>query len=205
MKYIELEKNLEKIKIFSTNDLKFLDEKYNKSKIFNWKKLGYIKQIIRGFYILGKIEINHFLSFKIANKIYSPSYISLESVFSYYGIIPEQSFVIKSVSTKKTNTFHTDFGTYEYNKIKTKMYFGYEIKIIKNEKILIASLEKALIDYFYLNNNINSTIDLQYLRFNKYLLKEKLDINLLKKYGKSISSKVVNKRIDLLIEYINND
>lgn len=205
MKYIELEKNLEKIKIFSTNDLKFLDEKYNKSKIFNWKKLWYIKQIIRGFYILWKIEINHFLSFKIANKIYSPSYISLESVFSYYWIIPEQSFVIKSVSTKKTNTFHTDFWTYEYNKIKTKMYFGYEIKIIKNEKILIASLEKALIDYFYLNNNINSTIDLQYLRFNKYLLKEKLDINLLKKYWKSISSKVVNKRIDLLIEYINND
>ena len=205
MKYIDLQKKLEKIKIFSTNDLKLLDEKYDKSKIFKWKKLWYIKQISRGYYVLWNLEINNILCFKIANKIYNPSYISLETVFSYYWAIPEQTFVIRSVSTKKTSIFDTEFGTYEYKKIKTELYFGYEIKNIKDQKILIASLEKALIDYFYLNDNVSSVIDLEYLRFNKTILKEKLNIKLLKQYWKSINSKVVNKRIDLLIEYINHD
>lgn len=205
MKYIDLQKKLEKIKIFSTNDLKLLDEKYDKSKIFKWKKLWYIKQISRGYYVLWNLEINNTLCFTIANTIYNPSYISLESVFSYYWVIPEQTFVIRSVSTKKTSIFDTEFGTYEYKKIKTELYFGYEIKNIKDQKILIASLEKALIDYFYLNDNVSSVIDLEYLRFNKTILKEKLNIKLLKQYWKSINSKVVNKRIDLLIEYINHD
>lgn len=205
MKYIDLQKKLEKIKIFSTNDLKLLDEKYDKSKIFKWKKLWYIKQISRGYYVLWNLEINNILCFKIANTIYNPSYISLETVFSYYWLIPEQTFVIRSVSTKKTSIFDTEFGTYEYKKIKTELYFGYEIKNIKDQKILIASLEKALIDYFYLNDNVSCVLDLEYLRFNKTILKEKLNINLLKQYWKNINSKVVNKRIDLLIEYINHD
>lgn len=205
MKYIDIQDNLEKLQIFSINDLKILDDKYHKSKISKWKKSWYIKQIIKWYYILDKINLNNSLLFKISNIIYNPSYISLESAFSYYWIIPEQVFSITSVSTRKTNTFHTDIWTFEYKKIKNELFFWYEVLDIKDNKILIASLEKALIDYFYLYDNVKNIIDLEYLRFNKDRLKEKLDINVLKKYSSLLNSKVVNKRVDLLVKYINND
>ncbi|MGE4443978.1 MAG: hypothetical protein AB7E37_03225 [Candidatus Altimarinota bacterium] len=205
MKYIDIQNHLEKLKVFSSNDLKILDDKYNKSKTSKWKESLYIKQIIKGYYILNKIKLNNSLLFKISNIIYNPSYISLESAFSYYGIIPEQVFSVTSVSTRKTNTFHTDIGTFEYKKIKNELFFGYEILDIHDNKILIARLEKALIDYFYLYDNVKSIIDLEYLRFNKDILKEKLNINILKKYSSLLNSKVVNKRVNLLVKYINND
>lgn len=205
MKYIDIQDNLEKLQIFSINDLKILDNKYHKSKISKWKKSWYIKQIIKWYYILDKINLNNSLLFKISNIIYNPSYISLESAFSYYWIIPEQVFSITSVSTRKTNTFNTDIWTFEYKKIKNELFFWYEVLELKDNKILIASLEKALIDYFYLYDNVKNIIDLEYLRFNKDILKEKLDINLLKRYSNLLNSKVVSKRIELLIKYINND
>jgi hypothetical protein len=69
----------------------------------------------------------------------------------------------------------------------------------------MASLEKSLLDYFYLYDNVSDILDLEYLRFNKEILKEKLNIDILKKYSRLLNSKVVNKRIDLLVKYINND
>ncbi|MBS8122307.1 type IV toxin-antitoxin system AbiEi family antitoxin domain-containing protein [Candidatus Vampirococcus lugosii] len=107
-----------------------------------------------------------------SNKIYQPSYISLESAFSYYGIIPEQVFTINGVSTKKTNYFKTDFGVFNYKKINPKLFFGYNIISLKENKVLIASLEKAILDYFYLYDNIKSTVDFEYLRWNKDILKK---------------------------------
>ena len=42
----------------------------------------------------------------VANKIYSPSYISLETALSYYGLIPESVYALTSVSTRKTISFN---------------------------------------------------------------------------------------------------
>jgi hypothetical protein len=47
MKYIQIQKDLEKLKVFSSEDLKILDDKYDRSKVLKWKKSGYIKQIIK--------------------------------------------------------------------------------------------------------------------------------------------------------------
>jgi hypothetical protein len=47
MKYTEIQQNLETLQVFGISDLKILDDKFNKSKLSDWKKSGYIKQIIR--------------------------------------------------------------------------------------------------------------------------------------------------------------
>ena len=205
MKYIDIQKNLEKLKVFSSQDLKILDDKYDKSKIFKWKKKWYIQQIIRWYYIFSDIDLNEAILYLISNKIYPPSYISLETAFSYYWLIPEQVFTITWVSTRKTNEFKTAFGVFNYKKIKPKLFFWYNIVSMKGNKILLASLEKAILDYFYLYKNVSSTVDLEYLRWNKEVLKEKLDIKLLKKYSSLLGNNSVNKKIDLLDKYINND
>ena len=205
MKLIDIQDYLWKLKVFSIEDLKMIDDKYEKSKISNWKKNWYIKQIIRWYYLFSDININEKLLFMISNKIYFPSYISLESAFSFYWLIPEKTFVITWISTKKTNYFTTDFWTFDYKKIKSTLFWWYNIEKIKDNKILIASLEKAILDYFYLYDNISTLEDIKYLRWNKDILQEKLDINILKKCGTALHSKVINYRIDLLIKYISND
>lgn len=205
MKYIDIQKYLEKLKVFSTQDLRMLDDKYDKSKISKWKNLWYLKQIIRWFYLYSNITINQNLLFFISNKIYQPSYISLESAFNYYWIIPEQVFSVIWVSTKKSINFDSKIAYFSYKKIKSSLFWGYKIIKINDTKFLIAEIEKAILDYLYLKDKINDIEDFYWLRFNKDILLEKIDMNKLKKYTKMFGSKALEKRVNLLINYINDD
>lgn len=205
MKYTEIQSYLKKLKVFSTKDLKILDDKFNKSKVSNWLKSWYIKQVIRWFYIYWDLDFNQNLLFSISNKIYYPSYISLETAFNYYWIIPEQTFSIISVSTKKTKDFDTNLWYFSYKKIKSNLYWWYKIINIWDNKILIAEIEKAILDYLYLNSNIYNIDDFELLRWNKDILKEKIDMKKLEKYLKMFSNKTLEKKVNLLFNYIKND
>jgi predicted transcriptional regulator of viral defense system len=205
MRYTEIQQFLEKLKIFWVEDLKILDDKYDRSKILKWKNAWYIKQIIRGFYVSSHTTIHQNTLFEISNKIYSPSYISLEMAFSYYKIIPEQAFSITAVSTKKTISFNTELGHFDYKKIKPTLFWWYKTVKIGDSRFNIAELEKAIIDYFYLKDNVKNREDLDALRFDKEAIKEKIDTQKLLKYESIIQSPTLKKRINLLIKYLNND
>ena len=115
-----------------------------------------------GFYILKDTRPS---LYTIANRLYRPSYISLESALSFYGIIPETVYGITSVSTKATREFESEIGVFSYQKIKRDAFSGYELKDIHGEKIFIADAEKALADYLYF-------VDLK-----KIALNDRLDLN----------------------------
>lgn len=205
MKYIEIQKYLESLKVFWIEDLKILDDKFNKSKLSNWIKSWYITPIIRGFYLYSNIKINQSLLYFISNKIYSPSYISLESALNYYAIIPEQTFSIISVWTNKTINFDRKIWYFNYKKIKNTLFWWYKIIKVWENKFLIADLEKAILDYLYLNKNIKDENDFDWLRWNKEILNEKLNIERIKKYTNMFQSKVIEKKVNLLLNYIKND
>ena len=140
--------------------------------------------------------------FLIANKIYSPSYISLESALSYYGIIPEGVFIYTSITTLKTRSITTPRGTFRYSNVKPNLFFGYEWLILKDKTIKIAGLEKALCDYFYLNPEIYSIDDITGLRFSKDVLQETINKDKLEGYINIFHSGKFKKRISLLMKYI---
>ncbi len=102
-----------------------------------------------GFYILKDARPS---LYAIANKLYRPSYVSLESALSFYGVIPETVYGITSVSTKATREFESEIGVFSYQKIKQEAFIGYELKDVHGEKIFIADAEKALADYLYFVN-----------------------------------------------------
>lgn len=99
----------------------------------------------------------------IANKLYQPSYISLEKALSHYGIIPEIVYTITSVTTKPTQEFVTPKSTFLYQKIKREAYCGYSPTMFDGNVVFFAEPEKALADYLYfvdlkkisLNDRIN--------------------------------------------------
>lgn len=103
-----------------------------------------------------KLRANHYLLKDsspslhfIANRLYQPSYVSLESALSYYGMIPEVVYTITSLTTKPTREFVTPRGTFSYQRIKKAVFTGYHPMLIDGRRVLFAEPEKALADYLY--------------------------------------------------------
>lgn len=86
--------------------------------------------------------------FLLANHLSGPSYISLESALSYWGMIPEKVYETTSVSLDKTILFKTPAGRFRYIKIPLPYYaFGIQpIALTTAQHALIATPEKALCD-----------------------------------------------------------
>lgn len=109
-------------------------------------KSGLFLKLRNGFYMLKDSSPSLYL---IANKLYQPSYISLEKALSYYGIIPETVYTITSITTKSTREFVTPRATFSYQRIKKSAFSGYSPKKIEGITVFIADPEKALADYLY--------------------------------------------------------
>lgn len=124
-------------RLFNVNNKNTL---YKKIQRLEEKKL--IQKLVKGKYLFFLNRVN---DFSIANYLYQPSYISLESALSFYGIITGFSYKILSISTKKSRSFTINQKEYQYSQIIQNLYWGYE----KKEDFLIADPEKALLDYIY--------------------------------------------------------
>ncbi len=113
---------------------------YKKIQRLEKKKL--IEKLIKGKYLFFLNTVN---DFAIANYIYKPSYISLESALSFYGMMTGFPYKLFSLTTKKSRSFIINNKEYQYCQISPKFFWGYE----KKEDFLIADKEKTLLDYIY--------------------------------------------------------
>src|SRR3990167_8806067 len=92
------------ISLFTLSDFGRLFNIHNKQTLYKilqrLEKKKIITQLIKGKYLfLLSSKAPH--DFTIANFIYQPSYVSLESALSLYGIITSFPYTITSVTTKK--------------------------------------------------------------------------------------------------------
>lgn len=202
MQYLTLKKELKDFVVFSTLDIKKIDCNFHKQRLSEWQAKDYIKKITKDKFIFSDLAINENVLFLIANKIYSPSYISLEMAFSYYNLIPESVYGITSVTSLKTKSFKTKFGKFSYRHIKPELLFGYKLAQHGNYNYKIAEIEKVLLDFFYLNANIKTADDFYELRFNTDNFKISSDNDKLSLYLKMFGNKSLSKRINSFLEYI---
>jgi predicted transcriptional regulator of viral defense system len=111
-------------------------------------KKGLLIRLKRGLYTraetfghLGQVDL-----FRIANILQVPSYISLMTALSYYGITTQvQRGFFESISIRRTVNFEAKGISFRYVKIRPDLYGGFERK----EGIFIALPEKAILDCFY--------------------------------------------------------
>ena len=162
------EKLVEKdLLFFSPRDFQAL---FNVSKsatqkfIHQYTKKGLFLKVRNGLYVLKDRIPPYFL---LANKTYEPSYISLETALSYYGLIPETVYSVTSITTKPTREFDVLGVSFDYFKIKSSVFCGYRLQRIQdsNYSFLIAEPEKALADYLY------------FTALDKRSLNERLDVS----------------------------
>lgn len=125
------------------------DYKRPNDKIMALRSEGVIESVKKGLYIAGpRITSSKPESALLANHIYGPSYVSLETALSYYGLIPERVYGITSMTTKASKEFTTPAGNFSYAHLPLPYYsFGLNrVKLAEQQRAIIASPEKALCD-----------------------------------------------------------
>lgn len=112
---------------------------------YNVKK-GFLVRLKNGLFALGRDLPGEFC---IANNVYYPSYVSLETALSYYNLIPEIIYPVISVTTITTREFKIQNRMFIYHKIKKQAFGGFITKKIGRESVYIATPEKGIVDFLY--------------------------------------------------------
>ena len=137
-------------------------------KIMEMVNQGILVQLRRGLYMTSSL-VSPITpeSFLIANHLYGPSYISLDSALFHWGLIPERVFEISSVTPRISKKIMVQNVVYSY----THLPIAYSplgiqsISLTKTQTVLIASPEKALCDKVITTAGINLRSRQQALAF----------------------------------------
>ena len=204
MRFREFEAKIKELHAFNLNDVRKLDPDFHRQQLNYWQNQGYIKPLAGGYYILADRALGEMYLFMVANKIYEPSYISLESALAYYEVIPETVLGVTSISSRKTKQYKSNWGVFSYRSIKPQYMIGYQIiEYSPGYKFKIASLEKAIVDYLYLNSDIHSIADFEGLRWNRTQLLRLLDHSIFVKHVNLFDKRALESRADKFMEYLN--
>jgi len=204
MRFREFESKIKALPTFNLNEVRKLDPGFHRQQLYYWHKQGYIKPLAGGYYILADRAMDEMVLFMTANKIYEPSYVSLESALAYYQIIPETVLGVTSVSSRKTKQYESAWGVFSYRSVKPQYMIEYQvIETSPGIKFKIAYLEKALLDYLYLNSKIQSMGDFEGLRWNRNQLHDLLDHSMFTKFVKLFDKRTLENRVTQFLEYLN--
>jgi len=204
MRFREFETRIRALPAFNLNDVRKLDPGFHRQQLNYWHNQGTIKPLAGGYYILADRAMDEMVLFMVANKIYEPSYVSLESALAYYEVIPEAVLGVTSVSSRKTKQYDTSWGVFSYRSVKPQYMIGYQV--IDNSpgnKFKIACLEKALLDYLYLHSDIQSIADFEELRWNRTQLHDVLDHSIFTRYINIFDKRALENRVNQFLEYLN--
>jgi predicted transcriptional regulator of viral defense system len=151
MKLLDIQERLKKagLQVFTTAEFKRvtgLSWIGTRKFLLRYTRLGLFWQLKRGYYAFREPTLHPWF---VANKLYSPSYISLDSALSYYGVIPESIYAVTSVTTRITREYKACERLFLFHTIKKRAYTGCRPISIEGKTILVAELEKALADTLY--------------------------------------------------------
>lgn len=118
---------------------------------------GKIIRLKKGLYVtsprISRMELSPFL---LANHIYGPSYVSMQTALRYYGLIPEAVYSVQSMTTGVARDYENTVGTFNYIHVPTKYYnIGVTIQESSGTTFMIATPEKALCDLMVFTPNLN--------------------------------------------------
>ncbi len=200
--YQEFRKIFDGFPVITLADIRLSLPDFDMKNLIYWQRKGYVLKLRNGYYRFADYKTTEYTLYQIANQLYEPSYVSLESALSHYGLIPEGVYSIQSISTRKTNQFETPVGSFHYFKIKSSLYFGY--KLLNEDGALpyrMASMEKAVLDFLYLRSDVNDYASFESMRWNRDELSQ-IDTGTIREYLEQFQSITLHKKTDWLNNYI---
>jgi predicted transcriptional regulator of viral defense system len=173
MKYMDVYDRFESLglSVFSLDDLMKSfpgDRDTVKQQLSYWKKKGWVLNLKKGIYELAYPRRTVKSDLYIANRLYEPSYVSLETALSYYSIIPDVAMgAVTSVTAKTTRELSNQYGLFSYRSIVERGFLGYSLIHVRGLPVKIAEPEKAFADFLH----YNKAASLDDMRFDRRKLK----------------------------------
>jgi predicted transcriptional regulator of viral defense system len=207
MDYATFRKKTQQYPLFRSNIFAHLTENVPllRRQVSDWVKKGYVLQLKRGVYTLCHHDREaDFSAYFLANQLYTPSYISLETALSHYGFIPEQVHTITSITPKKTQAFDNALGDFAYHHIKLQHYGDFVAhKDEFGHTFFMATPERAIVDFIYLRmrgiQDIQADVFTASFRFQHL---QRLRKNKLKAICKKFNQKKLTLLVNILIDEI---
>ena len=123
---------------------------YPHDKVSQLVQQGLLVRLRRGLYVVApqsQLNLPATSSLIIANSLYGPSYVSLETALSLHGLIPEHVYSVRSMTFNRGRDISTSLGRFEYVRCP-RAYYALGITMREEERgsALIARPEKAIAD-----------------------------------------------------------
>lgn len=120
-------------------------------QLHQWCRKGWIKRVKRGLYEPAYPEQIVLPDLYVANKLYEPSYVSLETALSHYQLLPETAAQVTSVTPNATRRFKNFHGLFTYFSVRPRAFAGYALIRLQGRTVRIAEPEKAVVDRLYMS------------------------------------------------------
>lgn len=199
----EAESALSRFPTFGLGTIRLFDPGFAQQSLSRWRASGRILMLSPGHYVFPDAIGDETDLYTVANSMYRPSYVSLESALSSYGLIPETVRSITSVSTRKTRRIDSPVGSFHYRAVKPDLFFGYLPVRGMRHSYLISRPEKAILDFLYLNTSYNRPDELRELRIAPEVF-TRLSRRRLDSYCRRFGQASLRARLDALCEVMND-
>ncbi|MBR6284343.1 MAG: hypothetical protein IKR25_08645 [Muribaculaceae bacterium] len=200
MDYLTFKELMYPLGCFNIHQVLLHEKAFDRNNLTRWCRKGRLVKLRNQYYAFPEYQKVPDFSRYVANRIYAPSYVSLHSALSFYGMIPEEVVQLTSVTTLKTAKFGNAFGTFHYHNVKTASFFGYEIKTMPDGRgLLFATPEKALLDLLYLNPFYKTEQDMEALRLDEDFIQNDFNTSRMMVYLTKMESKALEMRVKRLL------
>ncbi|KXB06372.1 hypothetical protein AKJ52_02290 [candidate division MSBL1 archaeon SCGC-AAA382C18] len=183
LKYRDVVEDVKSKPVFGVDDLvrEEVPRDYAKTLLYRLNKRNEISRIERNKYTARDNPM------VIAPYLTHPSYLSLWTALRFHNITQQSPFAVEVVTSRSRYNRELDFeGTkIRFYEVKPKMMFGYGYEVYENDRVPIASPEKALVDGIYLG--VTPLEEVEKVISN---LNEKKLIDYASRAGRGVKSKV---------------
>lgn len=145
-------------------------------KVSSLEHSGKLLRLKRGLYIVNPAwNGKHISKELVANHLYAPSYVSMHTALRWYGHIPEQVYLVQSMTLKHSRVFENSLGRFSYIGVGRDYFpIGLRQEEAEGTSFIIASPEKALCDLICYTPGVN----LRYQKEAQAFLEEDLRLDM---------------------------
>jgi predicted transcriptional regulator of viral defense system len=180
-------------------------DKAASNRIKKLVETGWLKRVKRGLFLVNESISSRFQNdhsfLLISNTLNQNSYISLSYALNYYQMFDQYSKTIVAITTTESKKYNFDGYLFKFTRVKESMYFGYSVKMENGRSVKIADVEKALIDYLYLDNSFTSA-SLVFEKLKEF--RESLDLEKMQDYAQKVDI-TLKRKIGFLLDQLNVD
>ncbi|MCK5848532.1 MAG: hypothetical protein KAH01_04985 [Caldisericia bacterium] len=173
-----------------------------RNRIHLLNKNGWFIHIKQGLYLVNDSITGQFQGnlplLAISHCLFEDSYVSLAHALHYHNLLKHVPDTISSINGQISKKFSYQSYTFKFIKVKTDFYFGYRPIPQQKRTIQIAEVEKAILDYLYVDINF-TTPEIFFEPVQEH--RESIDFDKFQQYALRFSE-TVRRKAGFLLDHI---